>query len=425
MPAIIFRNVAWYSLDRVVRMLLGLAVGVWIARYLGPGDFGALSYAIAMVALFATLAEFGAANIVVRDLVSEPQDAKHVLGAAALLLQGTAICAYILLILSQYFLGDGANTSFVILLGISLLFKPGKVIEYWFQSKMDARSISLVSTSAFLVASIARVFLIFAGATVIAFVWVILAEVALTFFGMLAAYLLSGERVLAWRPTTSRIRAIASRSWPTALTGLVIVVYMRIDQVMLGVMLSSEEVGIYSAAVQISEAWYFVPTAIAVSFYPSLVDVYRQSVDRYSEQLQRLYTLVVWLAVAMALVITVAGGHVIELAYGKEYASAANVLVIHLWAGVFVAYGVVKARAVVLENMQKFSLVCTFCGCVANIGLNYVLIPNMGGEGAAIATLIAQFVSAILVPIMYWKDRHNVHMFFKTFLFIGVVKSRI
>jgi len=174
---------------------------------------------------------------------------------------------------------------------------------------------------------------------------------------------------------------------------------MKIDQVMIKEMLGAEQVGHYAAAVRLSEAWYFVPMAITSSVFPAIINAKKQSEALYYQRLQKLYDLMVWLAVAIALPTTFLAPWVIRVLYGEAFLPAAGVLSIHIWAGVFVFLGVACGRWFLCENYIKKNFYRTLFGMVINVVLNLILIPAYGIYGAAIATLLGQMAANLIYDI--------------------------
>ena len=178
-------------------------------------------------------------------------------------------------------------------------------------------------------------------------------------------------------------------SWPLILSGLVIVIYMKIDQVMIKNMLSDTEVGYYAAAVRISEAWYFIPTAICTSLFPSIINAKKINNILYISRLQKLYDILTWFAIAVALPITLFSTFIVGILFGHEYLASAPVLTIYIWAGLPVSLGVASSQYLVNENLTKISFSRTFIGMVTNVLLNFIFIPIYGIIGSAFATLIS------------------------------------
>ena len=206
-------------------------------------------------------------------------------------------------------------------------------------------------------------------------------------------------------------------SWPLIFSGLVVMIYMRIDQIMIKEMLGEREVGLYSAAVRISEMWYFIPVIITNSIFPSIVNAKNVSEELYKIRLQRLYTLMVWAAIAIALPMTFVSEWLVTLLYGEAYREAGPVLMIHIWTGVFVSLGVASGAWLINQNLQLFAFYRTFIGAVINVILNLFLIPIYGMIGAAIATVIAQVMAALVFDVFTNKTRVTFVMKLKTLYF--------
>lgn len=175
---------------------------------------------------------------------------------------------------------------------------------------------------------------------------------------------------------------------------------MKIDQIMIKEILNSEAVGQYSAAVKLSEAWYFIPVIITASLFPSILNAKAKSEELYYSRFQKLYDLMFWLAFIIALPMTFLSTWVVEFLYGTQYFQTATVLMLHIWTGLFVFLGLPMSKWFVSENLQIYSLYRSIVGVVSNIGLNLLLIPKYGINGAAIATLISSFIASYLFNLV-------------------------
>jgi PST family polysaccharide transporter len=392
-------NVGWLFFDKVLRMGVGLLVGVWVARYLGPQQFGIFSFAWAFVGLFGAVAGLGLQSIVVRDIVRDPTCKEETLGTAAVLQLAGGVLAYGLILGIIFLLrpGDALAKWLVAILGSMMLFKASEVAMYWFESQVLSKYTVWVQNGSFLVFAAVKVALILGNAPLLAFAWATLAEAALVALLLLAMLSVRGLALRKLKVSLSRAKVLLEDSWPLMLSGIAITVYMKIDQIMLGQMLGDQAVGIYSAATRISEVWYFVPMMIVASVFPAILEAKKQSEALYHQRLQRLYDLMVWLSVAVALPMTFFAAPVVSLLYGPGFAKAAPVLAIHIWTSCFVFLGVASAQWFLIENLQKMSLCRTVCGALLNIYLNLILIPIYAEKGAAYATLLtAVFVNLII-----------------------------
>ncbi len=401
----LFGNIGWLFADRVVRMGVGLLVGVWVARYLGPGDFGLLNYVMAVTALFVTIGVLGLNDIVVRDLVSTPEESGEIIGTAmrlqllaGVVAFGTAMAA--IMVMRP---GEPHTWAIMALFAISLLGQCGDTVRAWFESRVQARTVVWVANGVFAVATALRVIGILAGLPLAWFALLSGLELLLTNAGLVLAIRRSAAGTPAamanWRFSRERAVRMLQNSWPLALSGIAITLNMRIDQVMLGQLLDDTAVGLFSAAVRVSEVWYFIPVAVVASAFPFIAGQSDQKVaDRRWRQ---LYAGMFWLSVAAGVFATLFGEGVIRLLFGDAFAPAGGILVIHIWSGFNVALGLVWSRWIVLENQPRIQLAAQTLGAVVNIGLNLLLIPRLGVIGAAWATLASYWISGLFSFVIY------------------------
>lgn len=394
-------NIGWLAFDKILRMGLGILVGAWVARYLGPGQFGDLSYAIALVSVFTAIATLGLNRVVVRNVVREPGNTNVVLGTSCMLQLGGGLVAYILLSGAASLLrqDDGLIKTIIAIIGLSLVFKSADVVRYWFESQVKSRYVVWIENSVFLVIAAIKVALILSGAPLLAFVWAVLVEAAVVAGGLLVVYSKRGGALSAWRARFSCAKRLLRDSWPLILSGLAVMVYMRIDQIMLGQMIGSEAVGIYSAAARISEVWYFIPAIIVSSVFPSLVTAQRSFPEKYFSRLRALYRLLALVSLLVAIATTFSAPTIVVVLYGDAYVQGASILAVHVWALAPVALGVASSQALLLENLQRHSFYRTLIGCFANIALNITLIPFLEGLGAAIATVISYLIATFAMAL--------------------------
>lgn len=388
-------NIWWLLFDKLLRMGVGLIVGVWTARYLGPTEFGMLNYAAAYGALFSILSTLGLEGIVIRDIVRYPERTEELLGSA-LLLRGIGSGLTIVLSVSSIMLvrrDDQVMLLLVLMSSLGSAFQIMDTIDYYFQSKLISKNTVIAKNSAFLIASSVKIYLLLNNSDVLGFAIVGLFEIALGSLFMGIMYKRIGKSMRKWRASWSCAKGLLLESWPLMLSGVAVILYMRMDQVMLGKMMGDKEVGIFSSAIRISEIWYFIPSAISTSIYPALIDAKKQGKEIYVKRLNQIFFWMTAFTLPVAALISISAPHIVSLLYGNEYSEAGRVLSIHIWAGVPLLIGLGYGKAYLIEGLTKLSFYFTFCNAIANISLNLMLIPKYGPEGAAAATAITQFFS--------------------------------
>lgn len=394
----VLNNIAWQIGDKLLRMGVGLFVGVWVARYLGPEQFGKWNYAIAFSAIFGAMAGLGLDSLVVRELVRcKGENEDEIVGTTFYMRLAAAglLCA-VALGLSMAMEGDGLVVALVGLTMLSMVFQASNVVDFFFQSKMQSRNSVLAQNTAFVIAAVIRVVLLVTRQSLLWFAAVALFETLLASLFLLLAYRRTGRRPLAWRFNGKRALALLRDGWPFILTSLTAMLYMRIDQVMLGRMLGPKEVGVFSAAVKISEIWYFIPMSIMSSALPIIVASKEKGEGEYVKRLQQLNDALFTFGLVVGLGMTFASPWVIALLYGGKFQGSAGILSLHIWSGVAICLGAAGSCWTLTENRQRVNIVKSVFGCVVNISLNLWLIPRMGARGAALASVVAQFATCLL-----------------------------
>ncbi|BCL39277.1 flippase [Nostoc sp. MS1] len=389
-------NTGWLFADRILRMGISLVVGVWIARYLGVQQYGLFNYALAFVTLFTPILTLGLDEVVVRHVVRESSNKEEILGTTFWLKFLGGIASVILAIGSTVFLGerDFLKIALVAILAVSGIFRAAEAIELWFQSQVQAKYTVIAKNIAFLLNSLLKVGLILIKAPLLAFAWATVAELAMIAIGLAIAYQVKGNSFWLWRWSSSVAKTLLKESLPLIFSGFAIMIFMKIDQIMIGQMIGDKEVGVYSAAVRVSELWYFIPAAIVSSVAPAIYAAKDNSEGIYYQRIRQLFQLLNCIALAIAVPMTFLSDGIITAMFGSDYAEAGTILAVHIWTSIFVFMGFASSPWFIAEGLNHVSLGKTVFGAILNIILNYLLIPQYAGLGAAIATIISQAAAA-------------------------------
>lgn len=384
--------------DKAFRVTIGLVIGVWLARYLGPAQFGILSYGQAMVGLLVPIAGFGLKGVVVRELVRHPDQRDEILGTSFLLRIGAGILAWCLAngLVAWLRPEDTLLRLVVLILGATLLFRASEVVTDWFEAQVLSKWVVWMENLLVPITATVKAILILAGAPLLAFVWVSLASAILSAVGLLALYTWRVGSVRLWQARWSRCRLLSQACWPGIFAGIAVVVYMRIDQIMIGQMLDDDAVGIYAVAVKLSDIWNVLPLVITASVFPGLLRAHKVSMARFEQRCQTLLKMLVALALLAAVPMTWLATPLVGLLFGEPYAGAAPVLILHFWTSIFVFLGVAGSRWFLAQDLQHLALYRNGAGAVLNVGLNLYFIPAFGIIGAAWATLVSQALASVL-----------------------------
>jgi O-antigen/teichoic acid export membrane protein len=393
-------NTSWLFFEKILRILISFVVTIFVVRYLGPKEFGLYSYALSFFWLFGSLSTLGLESITTREIVKYPDKKDEINGTVFFLRLAGSVSAIIIIAATLFLTGEETYTAILILiLSGSFLFQSFSVIEYYFRGIVKAKYNAYALSASVILSSALKVIFILIKAPLIYFVYAVVFEYIALAVGLVLVYHHYKLSIFNWKYSKYIASSLLKDSWPLALSGIVVMIYVRIDQIMIKIMMSEEAVGYYAAAVRLSEAWYFVPVTLCNSIFPAIVNAKNVSKEFYNNRMQKLYDLMTWLAIGIAIPVTVFSNQIIQLLFGNEFSQAAPVLTIYIWAGVAVFLGVASSQYLINENLTKLSFNRNFIGMILNVVLNIIFIPKFGIIGSAVATLISY--SLIIISLAF------------------------
>lgn len=425
-----FKNTGWLMMARVGTLIIKMLTGIAVANYLGSAGNGILAYPMAIITFFLAASALGLDSYITREILRRPQDKNTLLGSAF----GLRVLAGLValpLIYSTYFLiqkfvenKPEASFDYIVIVSFVCLFQSINIIDSYFQSQVQGKRIMIVQVLANILSASLKLFLIFTGASLIAFVWALLFDSICTAICYTTIYHRSGQRISHWKYDSKVARKLLKHAWPLAFSAVLITLYMKIDLVMIDAFMDSSALGVYSTAVNLSESWYFIPVATASALFPAIMNARKDDQERYQIRLQNLYDLMSFLSITIAIVMTFAAPFLYNILYKPEYAYGATVLSIHIWAGVFVFLGSASGQYLIAEGFMKLSLLRTAIGAIINILLNVWWIPIYGIQGAAYASLIA-YVCATFFILFIPKTRQQGIMMIRSIFQINLIRKII
>jgi PST family polysaccharide transporter len=392
-------NTGWILAERILRHAVGFAIGIAIARYVGPEQYGVLNYAAAFVVVFSFMGALGLDTVAVREMVRDPTSRDGVLGTLVVLrlIGGLLMTLVIALAVRVVNPGDPRVYPLILLFAGATLLQATDSIDCWFQANLTSYHTVFARLGALLTAAAVRGGMIVLHAPLIAFAWATLVESVLLTVAMLLVYRRSGQPISRLRPTLAKAGALLEEGWPLLLSAVVVTVSQRLDQVLLGAQAGFAEVGAYAIAVRMIEVTYIVPAVIATSIFPAMIKLRSQDSAHYEAQMQRLCSVMFWLAIAVAVPLFLLSGVIVRVLFGSAYDAAVRPLALLSWMPVFVFFNMVRQRWLLAEHAVAVALAVEIAACGLSIGANLLLVPRYGAAGAAMAALVGAAGSALVV----------------------------
>lgn len=415
-----FANTSWLFGEQMLRMASGLLVGIWVARYLGPEQFGVFSYAIAFVAIFGSVAKLGLDGIVVRELVNEPQKRDIYLGTAFWLKLVGALVAFIIVAFATLFTSNDYTTNlYIFIITSGVIFQSFEVIDFYFQSQVLSKFVSICKITQLLLSSVLKIYFVLTGADLIWFVVVSLIDQTTLALTLYIAYKYQKLNSFYRYFDLSTAKKLLKDSWPLILSGFVLMIQARADQVMLKEMIGSIEVGYYSSAMRLIEVFSLIPTILTMSLFPAIINARKTSTDLYKARLFSLYKLMMILFLLVAVPVYFFGDQIIVFLYKDAYAPAGQFFSLMALRLFFTNYGVVRSTYLMAENLMTYSMIVMVIGMLVNLMLNYFWIPSYRSVGAIWASIGSFFVVTFLIDFLYYRTRSNCKMMVKSMLLVN------
>ena len=405
-------NVSWLFMDQLVRMAAGLLVGVWVARYLGPEQFGWLSYATAVVGTVGAFTSLGLNAVVVRELVRTPSATARWLGAAFFLKSLGAGIGFLVCVGVAWLqpMPTAPTRPLVMIVGLGMLFQALDVFDLLYQARGESRVSAYVRIAACVLANLVKVGFILGGASLPLMAAAGVLELALSAAGWLWAGGKSGWSIGRFESDRARVWTLLHESWPLALSGLAIYTQAYFDQLVIGAMLGGTELGQYAAALRLVSVFAFVPVVVQTVAAPEITRAKQDDERLYQRRLHGLYRLMFGLFLLTAVPLVILGPLATRLLFGSSYAGAALLLPWLAFRLFFTNLGVARSVFITNEGLFRFGLVTAVAGAGVNIGLNLLLVPRWGARGAILSSFASFGLTTFALEIFQPQARTNLRL---------------
>ena len=414
------KNFSWLISGKIVQMIISLIVGLLTARYLGPSNYGLINYSTTYITFFAALCTLGISSVIVKNFTDKPDEVGTTLGTTLFLRIISSVISGLIIvgIVSVIDKGEPLTLAVTAIVCISLLFQPFDAFNYWFQYKYKAKVIAIVSLAAYVSVAMFRAVLLFQGRDVRWFAFATALDYLVVALLITLAYVKhNGPRL---KVSLAKGTELLASSYHFILSSLMVAIYGYTDKFMLKQMLNETEVGYYSTATAICGMWVFVLQAVIDALYPTIMTLYNQDKNAFERKNRQLYAIVFYVGIGVSIIISIFAPLGIRILYGNDYLPATLPLRIVTWYTAFSYLGVARNAWIVCEGKQKYLKYMYVLAAVINICLNLIMIPIIGTAGAALASLITQVFTSIILPYCFKEMRPNAKLMIDAILLKGI-----
>ena len=399
------KNTGWIIFAQVYQMFLSLVIGVISARYLGPGNYGTINYAASYISFFTIACTLGLEGVVVKEMIDNRDDEGTLLGSSIAMRLAAGVLSQIVVCIIVHFINPGDKTLLIVsfLQSLVLLFNAFHIIDTWYQSYLRSKVSTIIKCIAYTCMSLYRVVLLINGKGVEWFAFATSLDAGIIAALYLFRYRKDGVHKLQISLTTGRY--LIGLSYHLIISSMMAVIYNQMDRLMIGKMIDQTHVGYYAAASTLCHMWLFIPQALANSARPIIMELKGKDEKLYIRRIKQLNGVTFWIGVLFALIVSSLSFFIIDILYGAEYAPAKTPLMLIIWSTAFSALSYSRAIWLISENKQKYTKQILLCGVIINLILNSIGIKAIGMNGAAIATIVTEFVCCFIAPLLFKETR--------------------
>lgn len=401
----IWSNILWLIADFVLKYVVGFIAGILVAKHLGVDYFGIYNYCLAIIAIVSFVGNLGLKDILIQELVEKRSNSERLLGSAFFLLLSSNLIIFILfnIVIQLVYQSDDIAKIIISIISFSFLFKGFNVIHYFFESRIQSKYYVWSNQLSSQLFVILKFVIVFFSLEIFYLAYASLLQTIIFSLLLLAIFSHKGFGVFRWKLDIKLSLHLLRRSLPFMFSGILILIYIKIDQIMVRELVSDYEAGIYAVSVKFTELFYVLPTFVYASVYPKLMEIKSEKV--FNQNLSKFYMSSLIYSILVSLSIAIFSYPIITWTYGMEYIMSAKLLSASIWVLIFVSLGIVRNAYIYKYGLEREYVIITLISALLNIALNFILIPKLFSFGAIIATLVSYSFSGYFSSFLFKKLR--------------------
>ena len=393
-----FSNACWIIGCKLIKAVLTLVTTMITARYLGVSDFGVINYAAGLVAFVVPIMKLGIDSVLVHQIVEKPDAEGEIVGTSIVLNLISAFLCILGIVAFVCIANRGEEETIIVcvIYSVLLVCQAVEMLQYWFQAKLMSKYSSMAMLFAYIIVAASQILMIVFKVNIYWFALSYSIDYLFISLILLIAYAKKGTQKFKF--SFKRAKELFSISKYYIVSSLLVTVFSQTDRIMLKLMIDSEATGIYSAAATCAGMTSFIFAAIIDSMRPVIFQVAKdEDKTLFHKRMTELYSVIIYFSLIQCVVITLLSPIIIKIMYGEEFAASVNALRIVVWFTTFSYLGSVRNVWMLAENKQKYLWIINLSGALGNVILNLILIPIMGVNGAAVASLCTQIFANVII----------------------------
>lgn len=393
--------------EKIISIFGLIFVTSYVAKYIGPSAFGAISFAASLFVIIQAISLFGSEHLVFKRVSQKKRSGINLMQSTKLLRGVVFVFSSLLVLTYVYYTFDFLTLVFCIASCVATYFITQDVLVIYNDATLNSKFNTIANAVGLIISLGIRFVVSHFELPVIYLAIPIVTTTLIPYF--IRLYFFSKteirdnvvNRKILWDVRRRYIRYMFFAGLPLAISGVSITLYTRLSQLVLAKYGSTAELGVFSAASVLASSWTFITLAFITSFFS---EIYKIKDDKTAIKVTaKLNGLVIAICVVVVLGVVIVGEPVILLLYGEEYRGAYPIMVILSIATAFSAMGPVAHRYIIKQSGYHYLSYKTVVVFLINIPLTFVLVPKYGVMGAAVTSLLTEFISLTILNYFFQK----------------------
>jgi O-antigen/teichoic acid export membrane protein len=392
------KNTTLLFISQIISYILGFFITMYTAQYLGTSGFGMLSTALSLAAIFAVFTDLGLGTITTRE-VSRDKSLQNkyfsntsILRLILALLTFGLIILYVTIINLTSYHYPPETTILIYIIGASIIFNGlAGTFSAIFQAlqEMEYQSLSLILNG--IIMFVGTILAIYFHKSIIFFAMLYLISNLVCLIFILVVYLWKYS-LPKFELDTAFIKITLLAALPLSVVSIFTLIAFRVDIILLSILKSSVDVGIYSASYRLLEVFLFIPAVFTIAVFPIFSQFFISAKDSLKFTYQKSFKYLTLLSLPVAVGMTLLAQPIILLIYKSSFLPSVLVLQILIWTVPITFLNYIFGSILPAMNRQNTLLKITFISMVFNIALNLLVIPTYSYVGAAVVTVLTEVI---------------------------------